>query len=794
MAPSGVAAGSLLQTKRMVDVLVGALTKSAEPFPALCGKDRPSPEAKAPAEMLVKGGFASEEAEFLALRRLDILTPRLLHIKAGLLPLSHVEALWAWHAFALEKLRPLLLPFFVETSAEKTPVLAHKGRAEMAVRLLFALDEEEQGLAGCEEKDEKEWTLQALEALGLVIEMALQKRQCGERIAPFRPELTPKARAAAVLTYARTAETKARKQVVHAWERQRAQETAEKERHEESLDLAAAIDLTYSWSRYAVASGPEARGRLLALRESRRLLSRGPDILLHDNLRNSLCALLYWHPLEMEEAASRALQEAAAANAFVSRGYERKAFEAVVATACQTHSPTLQENIVRVVLERLDTTKKPKEDSMRCLWAMLAKTCKAGCPLAVEAVSDMMDGWLRQEKKGTLRSFLKDSEGCFVDVLAGCLGPRAEEHQRSSAARRSIATLCAALATGQEGRVLLGLVPGAGDIILKPAWKRKTLGAAVKAAILRLAADSEKGSTKMLLQRAAVSPVPPREGEALRADMRLRQELDEDGVRAAAWVGTEDRRLLLHPHGEVLAQAQEAINAIVRAENEEGVRVTLRHDKQSGEWVANGPTAEGLHEEMPRSLEDAKHLEQGENLRAAVEKSLSSAVVALPLPSEPQHIALTWMPPPSDEAMEQADFEEGPAYVCGRAADGSGLLDAVHASCAYGCGEWPQPTWLQEEAAWPQSEREEAQSGRAEDSPGGDVVWVVGEMWCCGWSDEVRQEGVVSSWSGDWSQDAWCEGWTQPEEPPAPSLQWASPEQLQRIRDEHLRWVAGDDE
>eukprot|EP00969_Alexandrium_andersonii_P225856 9974135-Alexandrium_andersonii.AAC.1 len=64
------------------------------------------------------------------------------------------------------------------------------------------------------------------------------------------------------------------------------------------------------------ASGPEARGRLLALRESCRLLSSGPDILLHDNLRNSLCALLDWHPLEMEGAASRALNEAAAANAF----------------------------------------------------------------------------------------------------------------------------------------------------------------------------------------------------------------------------------------------------------------------------------------------------------------------------------------------------------------------------------------------------------------------------------------------------------------------------------------------
>ena len=419
----------MLQTKRMVEVLVGALTTSAEPFPALCGKGKLSPEAKAPTEMLVKNGVASEEAEFVALSRLHTLTPRLLRIQEGLLPLTHVEALWAWHAFALEELRPLLLPFFVETADEKMPVLAQKGRAEMAVRLLFALEDEEWVLEGRE----------ALEALGVVLEMALQKRQRGERIAPCRPEMTPAARASAILTYARAAEAKAQKQVVHAWERQQAEEAAEKERHVESLDLAAAIDLTYSWARYAVASGPEARGRLLALRESCRLLARGPDILLHENLRNSLCALLYWHPLELEGAASQAIQEAAAANAFVTRGYERKAFEAVVATACQTHSPTLQENIVRVVLERLDTTKKPKGDSkgepMRCLWAMLAQTCKAGCPLGLETVSNMMEGWVRQdvhEKTQTLRSFLKDGEGCFVDVLAGCLGPRAEEHQRSA--------------------------------------------------------------------------------------------------------------------------------------------------------------------------------------------------------------------------------------------------------------------------------------------------------------------------------------------------------------------------
>lgn len=297
----------------------------------------------------------------------------------------------------------------------------------------------------------------------------------------------------------------------------------------------------------------------------------------------------------------------------------------------------------------------------------------------------------------------------------------------------------------------------------------------------------------MLLRRAAVAPVPPREGETLRADMRLRQELDEDGSRAAPWVGMEDRRLLLHPHGQVLVQAQVAINAIVRAENEEGVRVTLRRDKQSGEWVADGPTAEGLHEEMPESLEDARHLEQGDNLRAAVEACLSSAVAVLPLLSEPQHLALTWVPPPSNGATEQVDFEEGPACFCNCAADGP-LSFAVHASSAYGFGEWPQPMWLQEEAAWQQLEREEAQSGRAEAGPGGEVLWVLGEMWCGGWSEEVRQEEAASSWSGVWSQGAWSEGWAQPTEPPEPTLQWASPEQLQRIRDEHLRWVAGDDE
>ena len=833
MAPSGVAASSLLQTKRMVEVLVGALTTSAEAFPALCGKGQPSPKAKAPTEMLVKKGVAGEEAEFMALRRLDVLTPRLLRVEEGLLPLSHVEALWAWHAFALEQLRPRLLPFFLQTSAEKMPVLAQKRRAEMAVRLMLALDEEELVLAGCEERDEKEWTLQALEALGVVLEMALQKRQRGERIAPCRPEMTPGERAAAVLTYAGAAEAKARQRVVHAWERQHAEEAAEKERHEESLDLAAAIDLTYSWSRYAVASGPEARGRLLALRESCRLLSSGPDILFHDNLRNSLCALLYWHPLEMEGAASWALKEAAAANAFVSRGYERKAFEAVVATACQTHSPTLQENIVRVVLERLDTTKKPKEESMRCLWAMLAKTCKAGCPLGVEAVGDMMNAWVRQdvrEKKETLRGFLKDSEGCFVDVLAGCLGPRAEEHKRSSAARQGIAILCAALATGQEGQVLLGLVPGAGDVILKPAWKRETLGAAVKAAILRLAADSERGSTKMLLRRAAVSPMVPREGDCtggtLRADMRLLQELEEDGNRAESWVGTEDRRLLLHPHRQVLAQAQVAINAIVRAENEEGARVRLVRDKESGDWVAAGPTAEGLHEEMPRSLVDAKHIEQGENLRSAAAMCLSSAVAALlPVGSEPQRISLTWMSPPSGEAMEQTDLSEGPTCFC------DSLLQeqvAVRASYAYVLGDWPQPMWIQAEAAWQQFEGEEAPSGREEpkeEESGaaeqllGDVVWVFGERWCggwsheasqeaatsswngdwsqgawserwCGgWSHEASQEAATSSWNGDWSQGAWSEGWPQAEEP-----QWPSPEELQRIRNDHLVWAAGDDD
>ena len=122
----------------------------------------------------------------------------------------------------------------------------------------------------------------------------------------------------------------------------------------------------------------------------------------------------------------------------------------------------------------------------------------------------------------------------------------------------------------------------------------------------------------------------------------------------------------------------------------------------------------------------------------------------------------------------------------------------MRASYAYVLGDWPQPMWIQAEAAWQQFEGEEAPSGREEpkeEESGaaeqllGDVVWVFGERWCGGWSHEASQEAATSSWNGDWSQGAWSEGWPQAEEP-----QWPSPEELQRIRNDHLVWAAGDDD
>ena len=231
----------------------------------------------------------------------------------------------------------------------------------------------------------------------------------------------------------------------------------------------------------------------MALWETPRLFPQGHDIVLHDNLRNALCALLYWHPLEPEEATSLAFERAATADAMGAHGYERNAFEAVVATACQTHSPVLQENVVRVVLRRLDTTTKPKEDSVRCSWSMLAKTRKD------DGGSLGAAGLLRGGE--TLRNIQKDREGCFLDVLFGCLGPRAEEHERSSAARR------------KHRRSLCRSRHGAGGAALSRPWKRELLGAVVKAALLSLAADS---ATKMLLHRVALAPVTPNIGAATR--------------------------------------------------------------------------------------------------------------------------------------------------------------------------------------------------------------------------------------------------------------------------------------
>ena len=95
-------------------------------FPSLRAKGQEA----APAKVVAQKCDAVESAEFAALQRLDVLTPRLLRIDEDLLPLSRLEALWAWHGFAQEELRPSLVPFVGRIASEDEFVLVHKGGAE----------------------------------------------------------------------------------------------------------------------------------------------------------------------------------------------------------------------------------------------------------------------------------------------------------------------------------------------------------------------------------------------------------------------------------------------------------------------------------------------------------------------------------------------------------------------------------------------------------------------------------------------------------------------------------------
>jgi hypothetical protein len=258
------------------------------------------------------------------------------------------------------------------------------------------------------------------------------------------------------------------------------------------------------------------------------------------------------------------------------------------------------------------------------------------------------------------------------------------------------------------------------------------------------------------------------------------------------WTGHEDRRLLRHPHGQVLAQAQVAINAVVRAEKEDGEKVRLVRDTETGRWTAAGPVAEGLQEETPKSLADAKDVAQGQNLRDEVERSLGEAKL-LPLGWEPARLALTSLQGVPEAAPMDTDTEE-PTWVC-----------AFAEVPAYFAGEWeeevhalPAWTWLQEAP--------EAQRCEAAWSQEAGVVWFLAEVWPGVWTGE---------WPGEWPGEAAparCGEWTQEaadqavapgrnggermEEPEQAEqmLEWPSEEELRLIRDAHLAWVAGEDD